>query len=136
MTEKDKKEIKGYIKKLSEHFEKQVKKLDKNSQSRIDGYIEHVDDRFKVTNEVFVGLNQKLESIEKTLDSHTERIGELLTDMTIVKSDVKELRVDMMEVKSDTKDTKFFAMNTFNNKVDKKHFVDLEGRVRILEKSK
>jgi len=136
MTEKDKKEIKGYIKKLSEHFEKQVKKFDKNSQSRIDGYIEHVDDRFKVTNEGFVGINQKLESIEKTLDSHTERIGELLTDMTIVKSDVKELRVDMMEVKSDTKDTKFFAMNTFNNKVDKKHFVDLEGRVRILEKSK
>ncbi|MEK7117253.1 MAG: hypothetical protein AAB861_00575 [Patescibacteria group bacterium] len=109
MAEKDTKTIKGYIDKVSKDF-----------RNQIEGYIEHVDDKFKATSEGTMGIHEKLDRIEKTLDSHSERIANVLMDLADVKSDVRQVKMDVN-----------FDLN---RKVDKKHFVDLEGRVRVLEK--
>lgn len=119
MTEKDKKEIKGYIKKLSDNFEKKVKTLDKNAQNRFEGYVEDVNDRFKATGEGMTGINEKLSRMEKTLDSHTEQIGAILMDSTEIKSKLNKIQLDVSL--------------DLDKKVDKKHFVDLELRMRKLE---
>src|SRR3989344_981213 len=67
---------------------------------------EKYQDDVKVTREGIIGITQILGRIEKTLDSHTEEIGNLMVDITSVKSDVKELRADMIEAKSDLKQIK------------------------------
>ena len=54
MNEEDKKEIKGYMKELSDDF-----------MGQVGVYVEHVDEKFKI-------VNEQLSSINKTLDSHTE----------------------------------------------------------------
>ena len=88
MTEKDKKEIKTYMKKLSDNFGKQI-----------GVYVEDVNGRFKALKEGTMATNEKLDRMEKTLDSHTDQIANLLIDMTIVKSDVKELKDDIASLK-------------------------------------
>ncbi len=109
MTEKDKKEIKGYMKKLSDDFGKQI-----------GVYVEDVNDRFKATAEGTAGVNEKLDRIEKTLDSHTEQIANILVDVSSVRLDMNDIR--------------YKTEVTLDRKLDKKHFVDLEGGVRVLEK--
>jgi hypothetical protein len=81
MTEKDKKEIKGYMKKLSDDFGKQI-----------GVYIENVNDRFKVTNE-------KLGAIDKKLDSHTSMLAEIAEEKTLIKIQVSdhENRISTLE---------------------------------------
>lgn len=105
-------------------------------------------DDIKIIKEGVVSLLKSSARQEKLLNSHQERIAELMTNMTVVKtnvkeletnvtatqSDVKELRADMIEVKSDVKETKFFSVDAVKSKVDRKHFVDLDLRVRKLEK--
>ena len=68
-----------------------------------------------------LGAHSKILSIHtKKLNSHTEQIGNILMDTT-------ELKYDMNGVKLD--------MSLFlDKKVDKKHFIDLDTRVRVLEK--
>src|SRR3989344_6790463 len=120
MTDKDKKEIKGYMRKLADNFGKVVKKISKDSQDRFDGYVEDVNDRFKATNEGMMGIHQKLDKIEKTLDSHSEQLANALVDLNGVKIDMGKVSYEV-------------TMH-MDRKIDKKHFVDLEGRVRVLEK--
>jgi phage shock protein A len=77
-------------------------------------------DDVKATREGVAGITQILERMEKTLDSHTEEIANLRMDMTEVKSNVKDIKLNIR-----------FGLD---DKVDKKHFVDLDSRVRVLEK--
>ena len=109
MTDKDKKEIKGYMKKLYDDFGKQI-----------GVYIEDVNDRFKATNEGYTGINERLDRIEKTLESHSEQTANIAVDVSSVKLDMNDIR--------------YKTEVTLDRKIDKKHFVDLEGRVRVLEK--
>ena len=81
--------------------------------------LEEVKDGFKVQKEHSDGINQKLKEIEKTLDSHSNQIA--------------NLTMDMMEVKRDIKEIKFDIRTNQDRNVDKKHFVDLELRMRKLE---
>ena len=143
MNEKDKKEIKGYIKKLVDRFDKQIKKIDKNSNDRFEGYLEDLNDRFKSTGEGMVGINQKLDRMEKTLDSHSEQIAKLTVDMTVVKLDIKELKTDMVVVKSDIKELKTDMTivksdvkeikSELKNKVDKSEVLKMNSRISALE---
>lgn len=87
----------------------------------------------KVMKEGIGGIGKILERIENRLDSHEDRIAHLMVDMSEVKSDVKELRADTIEIKRDTKEVKFDVRTGMDRKVDKKLFVDLDGRVRKLE---
>lgn len=81
MIEKDKKEIKGYMKKLSDDFRKQI-----------GVYIEYTDDKFRATNE-------KLTSIDKKLDSQAEMIADIAENVTLVKVQTKdhEKRISALE---------------------------------------
>lgn len=107
-----KEELKRYIGSLSEKYHNDIKTIKEGVDSLL---------KFSIRQ-------------EKTLESHSDQIARLTTDMTIVKSDVKELRADVLEVKSDIKQIKFDVKMDLDRKIDKKLFVDLEGRVRILEK--
>jgi|GEM_PF-2247070 len=119
--------------------------LDRHLGSMAERYHEDV----KITREGFVTVTQILERMEKTLDdntktlknhsnlllhhsqvldehtkkfdSHTEQIGALLMDSTEIKSRLNKLQLDVS-----------FDLD---RKVDKKHFVDLELRMRKLEKA-
>ena len=87
-----------------------IKKVLKDQTEKL---IEVFDDRIQTVQEEFNGINKKL-------DSHTEQIANLTMDMVEVKSDIRQIKFDI-------------KMN-LDNKLDKKHFVDLEQRVRKLEK--
>lgn len=67
-------EIKRYIGAISEHF-----------QNGIDAIVEQ-----------FSGF-------KKTLDSHTEMIGHILEDVTVLKEDMKEVKSELKEVKRELK---------------------------------
>ena len=82
--------------------------------------MEEVRDGFKAQNEQTMGVIERLDRMEKTLDSHSNQIANLTMDTMEVKSDVRQIKLDI-------------KLN-LDRKVDKKHFVDLEGRVRELEK--
>ena len=65
-------------------------------------------------------IGEQYGGIQKTLDSHSNQIANLLMDSTEIKSDIRNIKLNIkLEL---------------NDKVDKKHFVDLEGRIRVLEK--
>ncbi len=104
-----------------------MKKTDKKEFSKdelkrhVGAILEEVKDGFKVQREYFMGVNQRLGGVEKILDIHSNQI----TNITM----------DMIEIKRDVKEMKFDVKCGLDNKVDKKHFVDLEGRVRVLEKA-
>ena len=83
---------------------------------RLGVFIEHVDSN--------VGLIAEQHSdIKKTLDSHTEMIGNLAVDMTIVKRDIEIIKTDIEFIKGGLK-----------KKVDAEEFSMLERRVALLEK--
>lgn len=67
-------EIKRYIGAISEHF-----------QNGIDAIVEQ-----------FSGF-------KKTLDSHTEMIGHILEDVTVLKEDMKEVKSELKEVRGEVK---------------------------------
>jgi hypothetical protein len=114
MIEKDKKEIKGYIKKLFDYFDKQVKKIDKNSDNRVQGYIENVNDRFKATNEGYSSINEKLDKMQGDIDNIT---------------------LELRDTKLKVQDISYNTNITLDKKIDKKLFLDLDNRVRVLEKA-
>ena len=105
-------------------IEKIIKKVQSDSHKKMEKLFklhrEYNDDKFKVVDEKFKSIDQKLDGNTKILNSHSEQIA--------------NLTMDMMEVKRDIKDIKFEVQLVLDKKVDKKHFVDLEGRVRVLEK--
>lgn len=94
-----------------------IKKLLKDQTEKL---VEIFDDRIKTVQEGFNGINKKLDSHTKILDSHTEQIGNILVDLSTIKINVNQISYDV-RMKLD-------------NKADKKHFVDLDQRVRRLEK--
>ena len=75
--------------------------------------IEVFDDRIQIVQEEFKGINRKL-------DSHEEQIGNII--------------VDMSEVKIKINDINYKVTFDLDRKIDKKHFVELDTRVRRLEK--
>ena len=97
--------------------------------------LEEVKDGFKVAQEQSLSINQRLYSMEKTLDEHTKILHKNSNILLHHSQEIENLRMDIIEVKSKLTHMNLFAVSEIKNKVDKKHFVDLEGRVRILEKS-
>jgi hypothetical protein len=77
--------------------------------------LEQVKYGFKAQNEYFMGVNQKLAKMQKTLDSHTEEIVQLLVDTTVLKSDMKEIKSEL------------------KNKADKSEVLKISGRAATLE---
>src|SRR3989344_3104541 len=80
---------------------------------RLGVLIEHVDGNVNLIAEQHGELKKDIGSIKKTLDTHTEMIGDLTVgleivkeDLEIVKSDVKTTKEDLEIVKSDVKTTK------------------------------
>lgn len=108
-------DIKKYIKHVRNEANKDMK-------NHIGALMEEVNDRFKATGEGMAGINEKLSRMEKTLDSHTEQIGAILMDSTEIKSKLNKIQLDVSL--------------DLDKKVDKKHFVDLELRMRKLENKK
>ncbi|MFH0804427.1 MAG: hypothetical protein V1896_02410 [Candidatus Zambryskibacteria bacterium] len=102
---------------------------------------ERYHDDIKTIKEGVKSLLQSSARQEKTLESHSGQIARLTTDVTVVKTNtkeletnVKELRVDMLEVKSKLTKLNLDVKFDLERKIDKNLFVDLEGRVRVLEK--
>ena len=105
------------VKKTQNNSGENISKLLKNQTEKL---VEIFDDRIKVVTEQYNGIQKTLDSHTKTLDSHTEQIGNILVDLSSIKINIANISYDV-GVKLD-------------NKADKKHFVDLDQRVRRLEK--
>lgn len=133
--EYSKDELGRYIGALSERYEDDIKAIRAGVKSLIEA-----SDRQEKTLESHSNQIGKLTintTIVKTnLKELSSDINKLKTEMNEVKSNVKEVRADMIEVKSDVKNIKFDVKMDLNRKIDKTQFVDLEGRVRVLEKNK
>ncbi len=104
------KEIEKIIKKVQSDSDKRLKKALKQHTGVL---IEEFQHRVSV-------IGEQYSDIQKTLDSHSNQIANVSMDIMEIKSSVRDIRLD---IKLD-----------LDKKVDKKHFVDLEGRVRVLEK--
>ncbi len=113
------------------NIEKIIKKVRDDANKDMKRHIGSVFEEFQSR---VSGIGEQYGDIQKTLKSHTNMIGKLATDITEVQSNIKELRADMMEVKSDVKNIKFNIKMDLDQKIDRKHFVDLDTRVRKLEK--
>lgn len=108
-------DIKKYIKQVRNEANKDMK-------NHIGALMEEVNDRFKATGEGMTHINERLNKMERTLNSHTEQIGSILTNTAEIKSRLNKIELDVsLEL---------------DKKVDKKLFVDLNNRVRVLEKKK
>jgi hypothetical protein len=94
--------IKGVKSEIKKEFKTQTRVLLEEFQHRVSG------------------IGEQYNGIQKTLDSHTEQIANILVD-------VKSVRLDMNDIRYKTD-------VTLDRKVDKKLFVDLDSRVRNLEK--
>jgi hypothetical protein len=73
-------------------------------------------DEIKTVAEQYVGINNKIGGIIKTLDDHTEMIGKMAIDISIIKEDISFIKQDL------------------KRKVDRDEFAALERRVVLLEK--
>ena len=97
---------------MTKEIEKIIKKVqgeaDKKNERRFDGMMEVINEKFKIIQEQFSAVFEKLDNIS----------------------------MDMTEIRSDIKDTPFQIKFLRDFKLDKKHFVGLESRVRVLEKNK
>ena len=97
---------------MTKEIEKIIKRVqseaDKKNERRFDGMMEILNEKFKIIQEQFETIFEKLDNVS----------------------------MDMTEIKSDIKDTPFQIKFLRDFKLDKKHFVGLEGRVRVLEKNK
>ncbi len=99
--------------------------------------IEHVDGSVGLIAEQQGDIKKDIGGIKKTLDSHTEMIGNLAvglevvkSDLEIVKKDVKTTKIDIEIIKADIE----FIKNSVKKKIDIDEFAALERRVLILEK--
>jgi len=107
------KEIEKIIKRVKDDANKDIKR-------HIKALFEEFDHRMKVVGELHADTPKQLKEIKRTLDSHTDQIGSILVDLSEIKINVRNVSYDV-GVRLD-------------NKLDKKHFVDLDQRVRKLEK--
>ena len=117
------------------------KRLEKTLKCHTGALLEEFQGRVSGIAEQYGDIQKNIKEIKITLESHTEEIGKLKVgmeenrlDVKDMKSDIKEIRMDLIETKRDIKDVKFWVTGGLKNKVDNKHFVDLDSRVRILEK--
>lgn len=92
--------------------------------------IESVNDNVKLVAEQHGDIKKDINGIKYTLNSHTEMIGNLAVDMTIVKMDITAIRKDIEIMKSDIE----FIKGGLKKKVDIDEFSALERRVLLLEK--
>ncbi len=127
-------DIEKVIKKATQEFSKETKQ-------HVDAMFEEFEHRVKTIGEPYVNLNKNFDKIDKrfdeiqntldmqskllqahgkTLKSHTETLGLLY--------------VDVSEMKSSVKDMPFQIKFLRDFKLDKKHFVDMDQRIRRLEK--
>jgi len=107
-------------------------------------FIEHVDEKVGLIAEQHFDIKKDTGSIKKTLESHTEMIGNLTVGLEVVKGDlgamkktqeshtemIGDLAVDLTIVKEDVS----FIKNSLKKKVDYDEFSALERRVLLLEK--
>lgn len=77
-------------------------------------------------------IGEQYSGVKKTLDSHTEMIGEIMTDVDTLKQDVGVLKSDMQTVKSDIQTIK----TDMRHKTNGDEFSQLERRVARLEAHK
>lgn len=82
--------------------------------------VEEFQHRVSAIGEQYADIKKTLDEHTKTLESHNERLANALIDLNGVKIDMGNVSYEV-------------TMH-LDRKVDKKHFVDLEGRVRVLEK--
>ena len=94
-----------------------IKKLLKDQTEKL---TEIFDDRIKSVTEQYNDINDKFSKIDRTLKSHTQQIANILVDVGAIK--IKMSDVD------------YSVKMRLDRKIDKVNFVDLEGRVRKLEK--
>ena len=90
---------------------------------RLGVFIEHVDSNLGLIAEQQGDMKKDIGDIKKTLNSHTEMIGNLAVDMTIVKRDIEIMKTDTEFIKGGLK-----------KKVDIDEFIALERRVALIEK--
>ena len=104
---------------------------------RLGVFIEHVDSNVGLIAEQHGDIKKTLDSHTKILEAHTEMIGSLATDMTIVKTNISVLKTDMTTVKKNIEimktDVEFIKIG-LKKKVDIDEFAALERRVLLLEK--
>lgn len=117
---------------MSKEIEKIIKKVqseaDKKNQANLQKLKNEIKKEFGNQTGVLIeefqhrvsAIGEQYPDIKKTLESHSNQIANLLMDST--------------EIKSDVRDIKLRIRLGLEDKVDRKHFVDLEGRVRILER--
>ncbi len=101
------------VRKKSKNKELAGKAATKEDVRHLGVLIEDVNDGVKLLAEQ---LDTRTDSIRKTLDAHTEMIGKLAVDMTIVKEDIE------------------FIKNSMKRKIDIDEFAALERRVALLER--
>jgi archaellum component FlaC len=78
--------------------------------------VEHTDDKVSLLAEQYGDIKKDIGGIKDTLNSHTEMIGRLNIDVTIIKEDVE------------------FIKSSLKKKIDIEEFAALERRVTLLEK--
>lgn len=96
-----------------------MKKEDKKEFSKeelkrhVGAILEEVKDGFKIQSEYFMGVNQKLDKMQEDIDS---------------------VRIELRDTKLKVTDISYNFNLTLDKKVDKKLFLDLDTRVKKLEK--
>jgi hypothetical protein len=85
------------------------------------------DDKMKIVENGFKSVHEKL-------DSHTNEIADLKVEVTDMKDRLDVAIMDIKEIKSDMKKVKLDVNLDLERKVDRKHFIDLDQRVKKLEK--
>ena len=75
----------------------ELRQLSDDFKRQIGAFVEHMDDKFKLTNEEIRGVHEKLDShtveigsINQKLDSHTQMIGQIMLDVEQIKFDMKQ----------------------------------------------
>ncbi len=90
------------------------KEFSKEEMKRhVGAILEEVKDGFKVQGEYSKGINQKLDKIQEDID---------------------EIRIELRDTKLKVNDISYSVNLTLDKKVDKKLFLDLDNRVRVLER--
>ena len=101
------------IQKMTKEIEKIIKKVQGDADRRFGVMMDEINSSFKIVADQFKGVFEKL-------DDHGEKLDNLTADMAEVKSDLRGVNLTIKHLN--------------DSKLDKKHFADLDGRLRKLEK--
>lgn len=125
MTMKKDSQVEKILKPYNEEIKRHMTALSEDFQGKV-----------KVIGEQFGGLNEKIDKINETLDSHTEMIEEMSSDMKDVKTTlvshtemIGKLAVDVEVVKTNVE----FMKGSLKKKVDYDEFLALERRLSLVE---